>query len=537
MNLESANHSANNLVDRWLSETATSTEQQTLVAALRAGASCQDLATQAVTEALLSTTGLSSTSRRLMITRLILSKPSKKLPSNRSLLLIVSTSAAALAASIVAQFLFSGKVPEANAPLGDKAPIAVENSLNRLPMLGNLASKRPPADIEYFSALSGYYLPEFYAWDVPFEQAVNKLTDLIQSSADCPKPKVSVEDHASLEPRRIHLNLRCFSVRTMAHLIGMQAGYDVDETERGFYFKTPTSDSTSENMIVKNFGPSLAEEFIQRQTKDYSPEKLNVSELKNRLLEAIGTSFELQNQGSEIAAKASKRDIAQLEILKRDLTGPHGNWVMMCTLQKVPDSEKNPQPQPGTVDGVNRIERCKLGVWAVMQSAPKRTEFEDGAYKNAQVSQRYRKLIESGLGPEHPRVIAERLQMAALNQQILEYKSRFCLQPATDGKTVTVLFKETASSAVENLGTIAAGQAISINFPSVPGYWLNCTVSKPQQPRHDTDDLPFGIPVEGRLGFVRSPYANEEGKMVDVADVPPGTKVICPYTGKPFRAP
>jgi ankyrin repeat protein len=48
--------------------------------------------------------------------------------------------------------------------------------------------------------------------------------------------------------------------------------------------------------------------------------------------------------------------------------------------------------------------------------------------------------------------------------------------------------------------------------------------------------LPFGTKVEGKTGFVHSPYAPEEG-YVDVKDLPSGTKVKCPYTGKPFRVP
>ncbi len=48
--------------------------------------------------------------------------------------------------------------------------------------------------------------------------------------------------------------------------------------------------------------------------------------------------------------------------------------------------------------------------------------------------------------------------------------------------------------------------------------------------------LPFGIPVMGRKGYVRSPYAEDQG-MVDVNDIPAGAKVKCPFTGKIFRVP
>jgi hypothetical protein len=49
------------------------------------------------------------------------------------------------------------------------------------------------------------------------------------------------------------------------------------------------------------------------------------------------------------------------------------------------------------------------------------------------------------------------------------------------------------------------------------------------------DDLPYGAPVAGKPGFVYSPYG--EKKLVDAVDIPRGTKVKCPYTGKIFRVP
>ncbi len=51
-----------------------------------------------------------------------------------------------------------------------------------------------------------------------------------------------------------------------------------------------------------------------------------------------------------------------------------------------------------------------------------------------------------------------------------------------------------------------------------------------------TTTLPYGTPVIGKKGFVYSPYAPDKG-MVDVTDIPSGTKVACPYTDKVFRVP
>lgn len=49
-------------------------------------------------------------------------------------------------------------------------------------------------------------------------------------------------------------------------------------------------------------------------------------------------------------------------------------------------------------------------------------------------------------------------------------------------------------------------------------------------------EMPYGVPVPGKKGFVYSPYDKSAG-FVDVRDIGPGTKVRCPYTGKIFRVP
>ena len=49
-------------------------------------------------------------------------------------------------------------------------------------------------------------------------------------------------------------------------------------------------------------------------------------------------------------------------------------------------------------------------------------------------------------------------------------------------------------------------------------------------------DLPYGIPVPNKPGFVTSPYAPRSG-LVDVRGFPSGTEVKDPYTGKTFLTP
>ncbi len=50
------------------------------------------------------------------------------------------------------------------------------------------------------------------------------------------------------------------------------------------------------------------------------------------------------------------------------------------------------------------------------------------------------------------------------------------------------------------------------------------------------DQMPFGIKVPGKPGFVLSPYDKSAG-IVDVQGIASGKKVKCPYTGKVFLVP
>lgn len=55
-------------------------------------------------------------------------------------------------------------------------------------------------------------------------------------------------------------------------------------------------------------------------------------------------------------------------------------------------------------------------------------------------------------------------------------------------------------------------------------------------PSKSKRDLPYGIPVPGKPGFVTSPFSPKSG-YVDVRGFPAGTEVKDPYTGKTFLTP
>lgn len=54
--------------------------------------------------------------------------------------------------------------------------------------------------------------------------------------------------------------------------------------------------------------------------------------------------------------------------------------------------------------------------------------------------------------------------------------------------------------------------------------------------KKEPEEIPFGTPIEGRPGFVHSPFA-DKWQLVDVTGLAVGSEVKCPYTGKLFRVP
>ena len=91
-------------------------------------------------------------------------------------------------------------------------------------------------------------------------------------------------------------------------------------------------------------------------------------------------------------------------------------------------------------------------------------------------------------------------------------------------------------------GSDVSAGAVSNNPSVMPGAASSGTpvmvrsASKAPQIGGRRRDVPYGVPVPNKPGFVTSPYAPTRG-VVDVRGFPGGTEVKDPYTDKIFLAP
>lgn len=92
------------------------------------------------------------------------------------------------------------------------------------------------------------------------------------------------------------------------------------------------------------------------------------------------------------------------------------------------------------------------------------------------------------------------------------------------------------SSSAANRQILASSPGTSYSAPNTPVQTQSSTRVDTPPPSQISSDLPVANAVPDLPGYVRTPYTSP-GRLVDVRGMSPGSKVVCPYTQKPFIVP
>jgi len=88
--------------------------------------------------------------------------------------------------------------------------------------------------------------------------------------------------------------------------------------------------------------------------------------------------------------------------------------------------------------------------------------------------------------------------------------------------------------------TLHPGDIVTLTQPAAGGELVGESASPSAQPSptavNKGPDLPYGVPIDGKPGYVTSPYAPNDGA-IDVRGYDKGTEVKDPYSGKIFLVP
>ncbi|WP_009959654.1 hypothetical protein [Verrucomicrobium spinosum] len=108
--------------------------------------------------------------------------------------------------------------------------------------------------------------------------------------------------------------------------------------------------------------------------------------------------------------------------------------------------------------------------------------------------------------------------------------------PASGPSSNSVSASNQASGTSTNKGPSPQSTAGGPANPSAPASPTSPAPASATAAPASAPEIPYGSPIQGRPGYVNSPYAAAH-QLVDVTGLPVGMEVKCPYTGKLFRVP
>ena len=140
--------------------------------------------------------------------------------------------------------------------------------------------------------------------------------------------------------------------------------------------------------------------------------------------------------------------------------------------------------------------------------------------------------LKEGVKPEGVPVVAKSDAV-----EVKEASKAEVVEVKEGTKAEVIEVKEVAKTEAVKAGPGEVKEAAKSEVAKVEGNDAKVAKFLPEMvPGSVKEEVPFGLLVEGRPGFVRSPYAQSH-QIVDVTGLKVGASVKCPFSGKFFRVP
>ncbi len=423
----------------------------------------------------------------------------------------------------------------------------------------------PPADTAYTQRMENFIIPDFTANGIELREAITLLADKVTGMGEGAAFEVEIAaPPEGRAPRQVFLNLKYQPASTLLHLIALQTSMKVEASGLTYHL-SPDKEPDPEDIDYRLIGAERWQAFRVSQMPPSPP--------------GGGVPYAGQELETPPVANAVSTGLPDLQELSALLLDTVGEAPKSVKLWESPDNSAGP---PTLNAGSSQKLNAMLALLLAGDKAPGTLTYEVKWLKlsshamTERIMSEYRTLdeIKTGNGTirfasgslgrlladlaSDPTVkieTASPLRLApgrsgsfvsegssSSDPALPDWTGQFCSITSSPlgGRTTFEISIKTATRATNggvSVHTLNNRSTIELGMTTfMAGVMDGSGESMALITARAAGDIPYAIPIAGKPGFVRSPYALEKGE-VDVAGIPQGVKVLCPYTREAFRIP
>jgi hypothetical protein len=389
--------------------------------------------------------------------------------------------------------------------------------------------KLPPGDKDFVRRMSRFVIPDFRVANVPLPAALDALRKNIAVIDASAVPDFSAVKGLS-ESLTVNLSIAYRPVATILDFIAIQTGTRMQASGRG-YVVLADPEAPMPGATMRGSYSLSPEDSLQNMSLSLSPELLQI-ELATKLGERP-VRAEAVEQTIEVTASERMHRLLQ-KLLAGTGASPPGTWV--CEVRVVRTKSPAAREKLMALGEFHRFSKPEFDVFLR----------ELNQMKGVDILTMPASSVPPGFAEENCDLM-KTPDPDNISDDWTGFKIEMINHPAGDvgGQADFAFYAQEPdeSSGERQLRRFQSQVALELNDGStqklasysLPGGSLMAVfVSGERDPARE--ELPYGIPVVGKKGFVYSPYAEDKG-MVDVEGMNRGTRLQCPYTGKHFRVP